>query len=286
MMSNQKVIIGIDVSEHNGTIDWEKVKASEKVGFAMIRAGYGKGVVDRKFLYNAEECNRLKIPIGIYWFSYAKSAEEAEREAQYCINSIHDIKIDYPVCFDFEDYSVANCKRAGIVIKDKTFATMLAINFLNVIKKAGYTPANYTNPAYINQYFDQSRLSMYDLWLAQWPENPNPEKRPIQSPNIWQYSSNGNVPGIYTKVDMDVCYTPYVKTNDVSMSGSTTAPSFMTQTWAQEAVKKAKEYGISDGSRPDAPATRVEVMAMITRAIDYMTKTTISEQLASNDDRK
>lgn len=269
-MANEKVIIGIDVSEHNGVIDWEKVKASGKIGFAMLRAGYGKGNTDLQFYRNASECNRLRIPIGIYWFSYAKNSEEAEQEAKCCVEKIYKYKIDYPVCFDFEDDSVANCKKAGIIIKDKSFATMLAINFLNVIKSVGYIPANYTNPAYLNRYFDQTLLFRYDLWLAQWPSNPDPEKRPPQDPAIWQYSSTGSIPGIKTNVDMNACYKSYSKVNEQY--------SVMSQSWAKEAVEKVKKYGISDGSRPEDPATRVEVMAMITRTIEFFFNTTIGSE--------
>lgn len=268
-MSNT-VTIGIDVSEHNGFIDWDAVKKSGKIGFAILRAGYGKGVVDKQFYRNAKECNRLGIPIGIYWFSYAKTAREAELEASYCINRIKDYKIDYPVAFDFEDDSVANCKKAGVAIVGKSFATSLAINFLSVISKAGYVAANYTNPAYLNQYFDQERLRCYDLWLAQWPANPSPDKRPVQNPNIWQFSSTGTVPGIGTKVDMNACYTSYMKTSGTPVSSAPTVPSIMNQEWAQEAVKKAVKYGISDGSNPDKLGTRVETMAMITRAFESL----------------
>ena len=263
-------IIGIDVSEHNGAIDWEKVHSSGKIGFAMIRAGFGRGIIDKQFKRNASECNRLGIPIGIYWFSYAKSAGEAGLEANYCLDTIKDYKIDYPVCFDFEDDSVANCRKAGITIKDKSFATILAANFLYKIADAGYIAANYTNPAYLNQYFDQSRLSTYDLWLAQWPANPDPEKRPAMNPDIWQYSSKGAVPGISTAVDMNACYREYVKTTGTPISNPPTVPSIMEQDWAKEAVEKAKKYGISDGSRPDSIATRVEVMAMVVRAIELV----------------
>lgn len=261
---------GIDVSEHNEVIDWTKVKASRKVDFVILRAGYGKGVVDKQFHRNASECNRLGVPIGIYWFSYAKSAGEAEQEAKYCIETIGNYKIDYPVCFDFEDDSVANCKNAGVNIIGKDFATSLAQNFLRVIKNTGYKAANYTNPSYLNQYFDPARLKAYDLWLAQWPGSPNPEIRPITSPEIWQYSSTGEIPGIQGPVDLDVCYVKYVKEDTIPVSSSPTIPSIMTQRWAQEAVAKAKAYGISDGSRPDALATRVEIMAMCNRTIDYI----------------
>lgn len=263
-------IIGIDVSEHNGFIDWDTVKKSGKVGFAILRAGYGKGVVDKQFHRNAKECNRLDIPIGVYWFSYAKTVREAAEEASYCIDTIEDYKIDYPVAFDFEDDSVVNCKKSGVTIVGKSFATSLAINFLSIISKAGYVAANYTNPAYLNQYFDQEQLRCYDLWLAQWPANPSPDKRPVQNPNIWQFSSIGTVPGIVTKVDMNACYTSYVKTTSTPVSSAHTVPSIMTQEWAQEAVKKAVKYGISDGSNPDKLGTRVETMAMITRAFESL----------------
>lgn len=262
-MSN--VIFGIDVSEHNGVINWDKVKESGKVGFAMLRAGYGKGVIDKQFQRNASECNRLDIPIGVYWFSYAKNAKEAENEAEYCLSAISKYKIDYPVAFDFEDDSVRNCQKCGISIAGKEFATMLALNFLSVIRNAGYKPANYTNPAYLNQYFDIGRLSDYDLWLAKWPSNPNPEKRPSNNPHIWQYSSTGSVPGIITHVDMNVCYVDYLPKEEIK-----TTSTVMDQQWTKDAVEKAKEYRISDGSRPLDVATRVEVMAMIVRAVEFL----------------
>lgn len=254
---------GIDISEHNGFINWDAVKASGKVDFVILRAGYGRGKIDARFHRNAQECNRLGIPIGIYWFSYAKSVGEAESEAKYCLDVIKHYKVDYPVAFDFEDDSVLNCKKAGINIVGKDFATSLAQNFLAVIKDAGYKAANYTNPAYLNQYFDYTRLTAYDLWLAQWPYKPDPTVRPVSQPEMWQYSSTGKIPGIGGAVDLNVCYVNYEKKEAPKVS-------VMEQKWAQEAVATAKNRGISDGSRPDDPATRAEVMAMVNRAVDYL----------------
>lgn len=259
---------GIDVSEHNGQIDWDAAKASGKVEFAILRAGYGKGRVDAKFHRNAQECNRLGIPIGIYWFSYAKNPAEAEQEAKYCLDVIKGYKIEYPVCFDFEDDSVKNCKNAGITIGGKDFATSLAQSFLSVIKRAGYKAANYTNPAYLNQYFDAAKLTAYDLWLAQWPYTPDPSIQPVSQPEIWQYSSTGKIPGIATNVDLNACYVNYVTEEVTPTSTAPTVPSVMNQRWAHDAVEKARAFGISDGSRPDDPATRAEVMAMVIRAVE------------------
>ncbi len=95
---------GIDVSEHNGVIDWEKAKASG-VGFAMIRAGYGR-TVEKQFKRNISECNRVGLPCGVYWFSYALNAVGAANEAKACLKAIAPYKVDLPVAFDLEHDSV------------------------------------------------------------------------------------------------------------------------------------------------------------------------------------
>lgn len=253
---------GIDVSEHNGQILWDNVKASGKVDFAILRAGYGSGVVDKQFHNNARACTRLGIPFGVYWFSYAKSVPNVEIEANCCLETIKDYDLAYPVAFDFEDDSVRVCKQAGIEIVGKGFATALAQNFLSIVKDSGYKAALYSNPAYLNQYFDISRLDAYDLWLAQWPATPDPTVCPVSQPAIWQYSSNGRIPGIGGPVDLNVCYVDY--------ETPTVKASVMEQQWAKDAIRDAVKYGISDGSRPEDPATRIEVMAMATRAFMHL----------------
>lgn len=257
---------GIDISEHNGKIDWDIVKGSGLVDFAILRAGYGKGVPDKMFDYNASECKRVGIPIGVYWFSYAKNAEEAKKEAEFCLDDILPYKdnLVYPIAYDFEDDSVRNCSKAGITIVGKEFATSLALNFLNIIKEYEWSSAIYTNPAYMTRYFDMNRLTAHDLWLAQWPATPNPSIRPSSQPAIWQYSSTGSIPGIRGHVDLNVSYKLY----DTCM----VQPGILDQVWVKEAIEKAKSYGVSDGSRPEAFATRAEVMAMVSRGIDYVIK--------------
>ncbi len=84
---------GIDISEHNGVIDWEKVKASG-IQFAMLRAGYGKGNADKQFARNAAECTRVDMPFGVYWFSYAVNDAEAVGEAMHCIQAVEPYQID------------------------------------------------------------------------------------------------------------------------------------------------------------------------------------------------
>ncbi len=96
---------GIDVSEWQGVIDWEDVKASGKVDFVILRAGYGKyaSQKDKQFERNYSECKRLGIPVGAYWYSYAVTEKEAKEEASACLEVLADKKLDYPLYFDLEE---------------------------------------------------------------------------------------------------------------------------------------------------------------------------------------
>ena len=201
-------IKGIDVSEHNGVIDWEKVKASG-IGFAMIRGGYGQ-TLDKQFKRNASECNRLGIPCGIYWFSYALNAVGAAREATACLDAIRPYKIDYPVAFDLEYDSVNYAQKKGVYI-GTGLASDMARAFLHAIRAAGYSAMNYTNQDYLNRYFDAQVKAEFPVWLAQWPNGTPSLDKPPRMCAIWQYSEKGSVPGTKGPVDLDVCYETYPK---------------------------------------------------------------------------
>lgn len=192
----------IDVSTHQGTIDWEKVKAAGVDG-VMIRAGYGRNNIDKQFVRNVTECNRLGIPCGVYWFSYAYTEEMAKKEAEYCLEAIKPYKLELPVCFDFEYDSVAYAKKQGVKV-DKKLATALVHAFCQVVETAGYYVMNYANPDYLRNYFDDS-VNRYDLWLA-WYSGA---EKPTVDCGIWQYSSKGTVSGISGNVDMNRSYKDY-----------------------------------------------------------------------------
>lgn len=193
---------GIDVSKHNGVINWMDVKYH--IDFAMLRAGYGKNNVDSMFNRNATECERYGIPYGIYWFSYAYTPEMARNEAKYCLEIISEYNPTYPVCFDFEYDSTAYAKKNGVTVTKKLMCDM-AIAFLSEIEKAGYYAMNYTNIDYLNKGFS-SLTSKYDTWLAQWSV-----KTPSKPCGIWQYSDSGKVAGIAGKVDMNYSYHDYAE---------------------------------------------------------------------------
>ena len=189
---------GIDVSKHNGDINWSKTD----VDFAMIRAGYGENTIDPQFSANAEGCEKYGIPYGVYWFSYAVNVDEAVEEALKCLEVIKDFNVEYPITFDFEYDSIRWAEKLGVSI-DKKLATEIADAFCSTIENAGYYVMLYTNKDYLNRYFDNSLLEKYDLWYAYWSKTLD------RSCGIWQYSSTGKVAGISGNVDMNISYKDY-----------------------------------------------------------------------------
>ena len=249
--------IGIDVSQWQGDIDWASAKGD--IDFAIIRAGYGQNNIDPKWKRNADECTRLGIPFGVYWFSYAYNVDRAKREAQYCIEAVKAYKLDYPIAFDFEYDSVNYAQKQGVTIT-KQLASDIARTFCEEIRAAGYTPILYANPDYLSRYFDDDVASRYDIWLAQWPKRPHLDVPP-ENADIWQYSNSRSIKGISGRVDMNACYKDY-KINDTE--GNT----MDYETEKKLATEWVKNNGISDGERPNDPITRVEIWVMLKRIWD------------------
>lgn len=267
---------GIDVSQWQGTIDWTKVKAAG-IEFAMIRAGYGQNNIDPQFERNISECNRLGIPCGIYWFSYAYTEAMAIREAEYALSAVEPYKLDYPIAFDYEGASVDYAKKNGVV-PDRARVTALANAFCGRIEQAKYYAMVYTNPAYLSQYYDSYVPKSYDIWLAQWPSNPDLNSKPSQAGGIWQYSNTGSVDGISERVDLDAAYYDYpgiIEKNGLNQPATAPEPEPVPEpdpeTPAKTETELAREWvmaeGISDGENPDAACTRQQVWTMLYRAL-------------------
>lgn len=249
----------IDVSTHQGTIDWDKVKG--QVDGVIIRAGYGQNNIDAQFKRNISECNRLGIPCGVYWFSYAYTEEMARKEAKYCLAAIQPYRVELPVCFDFEYDSVDYAKKQGVTIS-KALATKLVHAFCGAVETAGYYAMNYTNKDYLSKYFDDTTLR-YDLWLAAWPLKPDPAKPPRSDCGIWQYTSKGKINGITGNVDTNYAYRDFpalIMGNGLNRLKADTP-------WYAEAQKWVIKNGISDGTAPDTPATRAQVWEMLYKAL-------------------
>lgn len=193
----------IDISTWQGEPNFEKVK--NKVDGIIIRAGYGRDNIDNQFKRNISECNRLGIPCGVYWFSYAYTPEMAKIEALTCINTIKNYKVELPVAFDWEYDSEKVAKNNGIIVT-ADLTTKMAHSFCDEIEKAGYYAMLYTNPDMLKRYFND--CSKYDLWLAQYPHKVDLTKPPAKC-GIWQYSCTGAVDGIVGNVDLDNSYNDY-----------------------------------------------------------------------------
>lgn len=179
----------IDISAWQGDIDFSLLVGN--IDGVMIRAGTGAGNVDKYFRRNISECNRLGIPAGVYWFSYAYTSDMAKAEAQACINAIKPYKLELPVAFDWEYDSETNAKKNGVTV-DADLANMMAHVFCGTVEGAGYYAMLYTNPDMKRRYFND--CDAYDLWLASWGVPEMPEC------GIWQYGLT-TVDGISGRVD-------------------------------------------------------------------------------------
>lgn len=265
---------GIDVSQWQGTIDWEKVKASG-VEFAMIRAGYGQNNIDPQFKRNISECNRVGIPCGIYWFSYAYTEAMAIREAEYALAAVEPYTLEYPIAFDWEGDSLSYAKKNGVT-PTKALVSAMARAFCKRLEQAKYYAQVYTNPSYLSTYFDADIPKEFDIWLAQWPTKPDPNRKPSQAGGIWQYTSSGSVNGISGRVDMDAGYYDYpaiIAANGLNQPATAPEPEPVPEpdpeTPAKTETELAREWvmaeGVSDGTNPDSPCTREQVWVMLYR---------------------
>lgn len=190
---------GIDVSAWQGVIDWAKVKAAG-IQFAMLRGGYGRtaGQVDGKFERNYKNAKAVGMPIGVYHYSYATTAEQAKKEAEFCLSYLKGKQFEYPIAFDIEDASQRNLGKATI--------TSITKAFCDTVAKAGYYVMIYSNLDWLRNRLDMNTLKAYDIWLAQWASKPTYSG----SFGMWQYSDAGRVNGISGNVDMDIAYKDYL----------------------------------------------------------------------------
>lgn len=219
--STYSVINGIDVSKHQGDIDWKKVKAAG-TDFAIIRVGYrgyasiGTLCKDAKYAAYIPAAYKAGVRIGIYFYSQAVSTEEAKEEADYAIELLESIKgfkremITLPVYFDYE-FAESDGKLCGRFydawkagkLPPET-ATSIASAFCDEVEKKGYTGGVYSNLDFYTRKYNASEFEgKYSLWLAHYI---SPKTSYAGEYTMWQYSSKGHVDGISGNVDCDFLY--------------------------------------------------------------------------------
>lgn len=241
--AGRSVLRGIDVSEHNKEIDWEKVKASG-IDFAIIRCGYSLNTEnrdDKQWERNVSECERLGIPYGVYLYSYARNDEEegvtitseewALSEAEHALRLLEGHKPDYPVFYDLEDELV-----------DKENLDKLASVFCNKLEEAGYQAGVYANLYWWTHYLtDEEVYSQWDRWVAQYNEVCDYKG----NYGIWQYTSKGNVDGIEGNVDLNY----FVVESDTPIEDNIRSPFFdiYPGAWFYPYVEYVANAGIMTG---------------------------------------
>ena len=198
---------GIDVSEFQGKIDWEKVK-NDGIEFAILRCGYGMDFSnqdDVEYERNANECERLGIPYGVYLMSYANTVEKARSEAKHVLRLIEGRKISLGVWHDIEDNGTS-----GAINKETL--TNIINTFCNTIKNAGHRVGVYASLNWLENKIEKTIKDNYDIWVAQYYSKCEYEGKYI----MWQHTSSGKVNGISTNVDMNILYEdlPVINNND------------------------------------------------------------------------
>ena len=197
-------IKGIDVSYAQGAIDWTKVKSSG-IEFAMLRSSRGPlsstrpASEDTTFRTNVTEAAKAGIQVGVYHYLYAHTVAEAKQEAKFFIKTISPYTITYPVVLDVEEQSQANLGKEKL--------TQIVKAFLDEVSAAGYYGMLYSNKSWLTNYLDMTKLTGYEVWLAQWNTVPTYSG----DFGMWQYTCKGIVSGIDGYVDLNLSYKNYAK---------------------------------------------------------------------------
>ena len=205
----------MDVSRHQGTIDWDKVKASGKVDGVMIRAMGNSAAgrpsapyTDPQFARNYAECKRLGIPCGVYGYFKTVNREQADKELAYFKKLLTGRSFELPVAVDVEDEVQQPLGKAAL--------TDLTAYMLSTVESWGVYALLYTGLWFGSTflYMGGADLKPYDVWLARYPKDqrktqPEDKPKPAFAFGMWQYTSTARVPGVSTNVDMSHAYKDY-----------------------------------------------------------------------------
>ena len=198
---------GIDVSEHQGVIDWAKV-AKDGVQFAVIRAGYGRELSqkDKQFERNYAGAKAAGIQVGAYWYSYANSVERGEQEARTCLKVLEGKRFELPIFFD-QEY-----EKSILALSNKT-RTDIVLKFLETVKGSGRKVGLYSSTNFITANLQANRLTEYPLWIAEYGSKLHYTGKVW----AWQYTSKGRVAGIRGNVDCNHGYFAQAKNTDSNL---------------------------------------------------------------------
>lgn len=257
---------GIDVSAHQGNINWDAVKASG-IDFAIIRISYGQNSVDSKAIRNIEECIRVGMPFGVYTYSYALNINNAINEANLVIKTLapYKDKVKFPVIIDMEDAD--GYKRKHGMPSNDVLVSICEKECL-MFEEAGYYAAIYASKSWFDTKLNSSRLNRFDKWIAWWNKGASFDKNIY---GLWQYTSSGSVNGISGNVDMNEAYKDYPSIiNNNSNSSSNTPAKKSIEQLAQEVLagdwgngEDRKNRLVAEGYNYDVVQARVNELSGI-----------------------
>ena len=184
----------VDISEFQQGINFNKMK-SDGIKAVIIRAGYGRESSQKDSMFESHYKNAKSenMMIGVYWYSYADSVGDAEKEAKTCLECINNKSLDMPIYYDLEDNSQTKLGKAKL--------TEIAERFCETIKKSNYRVGVYANLNWFNNYLDYDKLKKkYSIWLAQYNDKAELDC------DIWQNHSTGRVSGYSGNIDTNVIY--------------------------------------------------------------------------------
>lgn len=196
-------VTGIDVSSHQGGIDWGAV-AGDGISYAIVQAGYrgyedGALNEDAAFRANLSGAQAAGLSCGVYFFSQAVSVEEAQEEAEFVLALLSGASLELPVFYDWEPVSAEAGRANGV---DGATVTACAKTFCETVEAGGYDAAVYFNQSQIYAEISLSELLDYPLWMAQYQTEPDC----IYAFTWWQYTDSGTVAGIETPVDLNLWF--------------------------------------------------------------------------------
>lgn len=185
---------GIDVSEHNGTINWQKVKNAE-INFAIIRLGWignkNNHTLDKKFLEYYNGAKSVGIKVGVYVYSYVENSEAMQNAINWVQSKLTEKTLEYPVFLDVEDSQISSLDKDTLTILCKQFCERIT----------GFQTGVYANLNWFTNKLNINELVNYKIWLAEWANDYSKDFKV----DMWQYTSNGQVDGINGRVDMNYC---------------------------------------------------------------------------------
>lgn len=194
------MIFGVDISEYQSNVNYQRAVSVGGVQFAIIRAGYGRYAKQKDALFEKHYSGfkNLKIPVGAYQYSYAKDIEGAKAEAEAMVQWLKGKSFELPVYYDLEDAAVEQAGKQTII--------QMALTWCEALEAAGYKPGIYANQNWWNTYLDIDLISKrFSVWVAKWSST----KPAFESADLWQFGGESNfirarsVEGIASIVDQD-----------------------------------------------------------------------------------